>query len=169
MAIRDLIPWKRETAPARREEEQDPFAVFRDADFSRAMDRMFDDFFGARRRGLASWSQEWSGFNPKVDVTETDTEVKVAAELPGLDAEDMQVTVSHNVLSIKGEKKQEREEKGKNWYRSERSYGSFERSIPLPQGTDTEQADAAFDKGVLTITFPRTAEGRPAKIAVKTE
>ena len=115
----------------------------------------------------ASWGREWSGFDPKVDVIETEDAVKVEAELPGLAAEDVHVTVSRNVLSIKGEKKQEREEKGDNWYRAERSYGAFERAIPLPQGTDTDQADATFDKGVLTVTFCKTEEGRPARIAVK--
>ena len=168
MAIRDLIPWKREKKPARqpvvrREEEQDPFAAF-----GREMDRWFDDVW-SRPRGLASWQEAWAGFEPKVDVVETDSEVKVAAELPGLEAEDVNVAVTRNVLSIKGEKKEERETKGKNWYRSERSYGSFQRSISLPQGTDTKQAEAAFDKGVLTITFAKTAEGQPAKIAVKTK
>jgi HSP20 family protein len=162
MAIRDLIPWKRETAPARREDvEQEPFVAFRNE-----MDRMFDEFWGRRGWGLAPWRGEWSGFDPMVDVIETENEVKVEAELPGLDAEDVHVTVSHNVLSIKGEKKQEHEEKGENWYRTERSYGSFERAVTLPQGTDTEQAEAAFDKGVLTITFAKTGEGR-RKIAVK--
>jgi HSP20 family protein len=146
-----------------RREEQDPFVAF-----GREMDRWFEDFW-SRPRGLAPWGEAWAGFDPKVDVVETDTEVKVAAELPGLEAEDVHVTVTHNVLSIKGEKKQERETEGKNWYRSERSYGSFQRSIALPQGTDAEQAEAAFDRGVLTITFAKTAEGQPAKIAVKTQ
>jgi HSP20 family protein len=162
MTFRDLIPWKRETAPARREVEQDPFVAFR-----HEIDRMFDDFSGSRERGLAPWSHQWTGFEPRVDVIETDTEVKVSAELPGLAAEDVHVTVTRNVLSIKGEKRQEREQKGENWYRTERSYGSFERAISLPQGTDTEQADAAFEKGVLTITFAKTEERQAAKIAVK--
>ena len=163
MAMRDLIPWKRERTPARLEVEQDPFLSFR-----REMDRMFDDFWTGSR-SLSPWGEAWTGFDPKVDVTETDTEVKVAAELPGLQAEDVQLSVSHNVLSIKGEKRQEHEEKGKNWYRSERSYGAFERAIPLPQGTDSEHVDAAFDKGVLTVTFAKTKEGKPARITVKTQ
>ena len=162
MAIRDLIPWKRETAPARREDaEQDPFVAFR-----READRMFDDFWGPRSRGVTPWGREWTGFDPRVDVIETEDEVKVEAELPGLDAEDVHVTVSRGVLSIKGEKRQEHEESGENWTRTERSYGSFERAIALPRGTDTEQAEAAFDKGVLTITFAKTDEGK-RKIAVK--
>ena len=78
----------------------------------------------------------------------------------------MQVSVSHDVLSIVGEKKQEHEEKSENWYRSERSYGSFQRAISLPQGTDTEQVDASFQKGVLTITFAKTGEEK-RKIAFK--
>jgi HSP20 family protein len=76
------------------------------------------------------------------------------------------VTVSRNVLSIKGEKRQEHEEKGENWTRTERSYGAFERAVSLPHGTDTEQAEAAFEKGVLTITFAKTGEGKQ-RIAVK--
>jgi HSP20 family protein len=167
MALRDLIPWKREATPARRnvparDAEQDPFVAFRNE-----MDRMLDDFWGPRGRALSPWSGEWTGFDPAVDVIETEDEVKVAAELPGLDPEDVHVTVSHNVLSIKGEKKQEREEKGKNWSRTERSYGSFERAVALPQGTETEQAEATFDKGVLTVTFKKSETDR-TKIAVKT-
>jgi HSP20 family protein len=158
MAIRDLIPWRRERLPVRRE-EQDPFWSFR-----QEMDRMFDRLFEGR--ALAPWGEEWTGFAPSVDVVETDDEVKVTAELPGLAAQDVDVTVSHNTLTLKGEKKQEHEEKGENWYRTERSYGSFERAVTLPQGTDTEQAEAAFDKGVLTITFAKTGDGR-RQIAVK--
>jgi HSP20 family protein len=128
---------------------------------------MWDEFWGGRERGLAPLSGEWTGFEPKVDVTETEDEVKVAAELPGLDPENVHVTVTRNVLSIKGEKKHEQEEQGENWYRTERSYGSFERAIPLPQGTDTEQVEAAFDKGVLTVTFSKTGDTQSRKIAVK--
>ena len=162
MAIRDLIPWKRERLPVRRE-EQDPFLSFR-----QEMDRMFDKFFEGR--ALAPWGQEWTGFAPRVDVVETDEEVKVTAELPGLDAEDVDVTVSHNTLTLKGEKSQEPEEKGEGYYRSERFYGSFQRSISLPSTVETGKADAAFDKGVLTITFPKTAaETGKKNITVKTK
>ena len=169
MAIRDLIPWKRERTPARRrvgavDVQQDPFIAFRNE-----MDRVFEDFMGPRERWLAPWGREWGGFDPKVDVIETEDEVKVEAELPGLEAKDVHVTVSHNVLSIKGEKRQEHEEKGENWFRTERSYGSFERAISLPQGTDAEQVEATFDKGVLTITFAKTGEAKPARIQVKTK
>ena len=162
MAIRDLIPWRRERLPVRRE-AQDPFLSFR-----QEMDRMFDEFFEGQ--ALAPWGQEWTGFAPSVDVVETDDEVKVTAELPGLDAQDVDVTVSHNTLTLKGVKKQEHEEKGEGYYRSERSYGSFQRSIPLPGTVETDEADAAFDKGVLTITFPKAAAEKGRKqIAVKSK
>ena len=162
MAIRDLIPWRRERLPVRRE-AQDPFLSFR-----QEMDRMFDEFFEGQ--ALAPWGQEWTGFAPSVDVVETDEEVKVTAELPGLDAVDVDVTVSYNTLTLRGEKKQEHEETGEGYYRSERSYNSFERSISLPSTAETDKADAAFSKGVLTITFPKTAAKTGKKqISVKTK
>ena len=162
MAIRDLIPWRRERLPVRRE-EQDPFPSFR-----QEMDRLFDEFFEGR--ALAPWGEEWTGFAPRVDVVETDREVKVTAELPGLDAQDVDVTVSHNTLTLKGEKKQEHEERREGYYRSERSYGSFQRTIALPGNVETDKADAAFDKGVLTVTFPKTAaETGRKQIAVKSK
>ena len=166
MAIRELVPWRRERSPARQSVERDPFMALHN-DARLAFDRMWDEFWGGRERWLAPWSDAWRGFDPKVDVTETEDEVKVAAELPGLGPEDVHVTVTRNVLSIKGEKKHEQEEQGDNWYRTERSYGSFERAISLPQGTDTEQVEAAFDKGVLTVTFGKTGDVPSRKIAVK--
>ena len=161
MAIRDLIPWRRERLPVRRE-EQDPFLALR-----QEMDRMFDEF--SRGSLLAPFEGEWGVFDPRVDVVETEQEVKVTAELPGLDAKDVDLTLSHNVLTIKGEKKHEHEEKGENFYRAERSYGSFQRSVALPQGVETDEIEAAFDKGVLTVTFPKTATEETHKIAVKTQ
>ena len=159
MAIRDLIPWRRERLPVRRE-GQDPFLAVR-----QEMDRMFDEF--SRGSWLVPFDKEWAAFEPRVDVVETDQEVKVTAELPGLDAKDVDLNLSRNVLIIKGEKKHEYEEKDENYYRAERSYGSFQRSVALPQGIQADAADAAFDKGVLTVTFPKTAAEQAQKIAVK--
>ena len=118
---------------------------------------------------MAPFGKEWAAFEPRVDVVETDQEVKVTAELPGLDAQDVDLTLAHNVLTIKGEKKHEHEEKGENYYRAERSYGAFQRSVVLPQGVETDDAEAAFDKGVLTVTFPKTPVEQAKKIAVKTK
>ena len=159
MAIRDLVP-RRRGLPARQDRDQDPFVALR-----QEMDRVFETFWD--RGALSPWSQD-AAFYPQVDVFETDQEVRVEADLPGLEAQDVDLSVSRNVLSIRGEKKHEREERGETFYRSERAYGSFERSIPLPQGIDTEQVDASFEKGVLTITFPKlTAAEDKTTITVK--
>jgi HSP20 family protein len=137
--------------------------------FQQEMNRLFDDFFG--RSGLepfGGWGEGWGLFSPRVDVAETDREVVVSAELPGLDDEDIDVSLSRGMLTISGEKKQEKEKKGRNYYRVERSYGSFQRSVPLPSEVDTGKVDAVFRKGVLTITLPKTAEAKARKrIAIK--
>jgi HSP20 family protein len=162
MSIRDLVPRKRDL-PAQQDRERDPFVTWREE-----MDRMFDAFWD--RGKLAPWTRGGLDFHPQVDVIETDEEVRVEADLPGLEAQDVDLSVSRNVLSIRGEKKHEREERGETFFRSERAYGAFERSIPLPQGIDREQADATFENGVLTITFPKLAAAEDKKkITVKTE
>lgn len=127
----------------------------------REMNRMFDNFF----RGIDLWPFEGNdveikAFDPGVDVIESETEFRVKAELPGLDEKDVHVSLAQNTLTIKGEKKEETEDKGKNYYQMERHWGSFYRSIPLPAGVDATRADAAFKKGVLTVTLPKTAEAK---------
>jgi HSP20 family protein len=106
---------------------------------------------------------------PAMDIAEKDKAYQVTAELPGLDEKDIDVTVSDNVLTIKGEKKEEKEEKEKNYYLSERRYGAFQRSFDLPSGVDTAKIEAQFAKGVLTITLPKSAEAqkKQRKIDVK--
>jgi HSP20 family protein len=98
-----------------------------------------------------------------VDVTDTDKEVKVCAEIPGVDAKDIDVSVEDGRLTIKGEKKCEQEEKEKGQYRMERSYGSFERSIPLPTDVDESKAKAEFKKGVLRLTLPKRPGAPPRR------
>jgi HSP20 family protein len=165
MPISDLIPWKREKQVPVRREEENPLWAFR-----REMDRLFDDFFGAwGGRALAPFGEGWGAFSPQVDVAEMEDEIKVSAELPGLDNEDIDVSLSDDVLTISGEKKEEKEEKGKNYYRSERSYGAFRRDIPLPSQVDADKVDAVFQKGVLTITLPKTAEAKAKKVTVKAQ
>lgn len=103
-------------------------------------------------------------------MVEGDKEMKVSAELPGLDEEDVEVTLANNVLTISGEKKDEKQDRGKNYYRMERSYGSFKRSISVPLEVDTDKVEATFKQGVLTITLPKTAAAqRRKRIAVKTK
>ena len=164
MPISDLIPWKKEKQlPVRREAEH-PWS-----DFRREMNRLFDDMLGGEREGaLVPFGGEWSAFSPQVDVTETEDEIKVSAELPGLDQEDIDVSLSNGTLLIRGEKREEKEEKGESYYRSERAYGAFRRDIPLPSAVDVEQVDAVFEQGVLTVTLPKTEEARAKKVTVTT-
>jgi HSP20 family protein len=106
-----------------------------------------------------------------VDITENEKEIKLSAELPGMDEKDIDVSLQNNTLTIKGEKKEEKEDKGKDCYKMERSYGSFSRSIPVPVEVETDKVEAKFNKGVLSITLPKTAKAvaETKKIAVKVE
>jgi HSP20 family protein len=106
---------------------------------------------------------------PAIDVTEDSTAFKVTAELPGMSEKDIEVAVTGDTLTIKGEKKAEKEEQDKSYYLSERSYGVFRRSFALPEGIDTDKISAEFAKGVLMVTLPKHAEARPEakKIDVK--
>jgi HSP20 family protein len=108
---------------------------------------------------------------PAVNVSESDQEFRISAELPGMDENDIELLLSQGNLTIKGEKKQEHEDKGSGYYRLERNYGTFQRSIPLPKGVDTEQVDATFKKGVLTVTLPKIPElqSDTRKVTIKTE
>ena len=107
--------------------------------------------------------------SPAVDITEDNATYKVTAELPGLTEREIQVVVSGDTLTLKGEKRQDREQKDKNFYLSERSYGSFRRSFGVPEGVDHDNIVADFSKGVLTITMPKTAKAveQQRKIEVK--
>lgn len=171
MSITNLMPWRRkEQAPRRHgevtvnQEEEHPLTLF-----EQDMNRMFDEFFGGF--GLApAWETGWSAFSPQVDIVDNEKEIKISVELPGLDEKDIEVTLSHDMLTISGEKQQEKEDKGKNYYRMERSYGSFKRSIPIPCEVETEAIDATFKNGVLSVVLPKTAEGQcRQKITVKAE
>jgi HSP20 family protein len=154
MTIRDLVPRfgrGREGTPARRE-DADPFR-----EFQREMNRLFDDFFGDSPLAPRGDEREpaAAAFSPRVDVSETDKEVRVSAELPGMDEKDISVEMDDTAITIRGEKNEEQEEKGKNWYRREQSYGSFHRIVPLPTTVDGEKAKARYKKGLLTVTVPK--------------
>jgi HSP20 family protein len=163
MAIKNLVPFGKRSIPAKREEGS-PFALLR-----REMDSLFDNFFHGF--DFEPFEARFAAFNPKVDVTESDKEIKIAAELPGMDEKDIDVSLQNNMLTIKGEKKEEKEDKGKDYYRMERSYGSFSRTIPLPIEVETDKVEAKFKKGVLNITLPKSAKAvaETKKIAVKAE
>jgi HSP20 family protein len=147
--------------------------------FRGEMDRLFDRFasgfgFPSLRRMFdmePAWRFETPlGFAaPAIDVSEDDKAYKISAELPGIGERDIDITLAGDSLVLKGEKRQEKEEKEKNYYVSERSYGAFQRAFALPDGIDRDKIDAQFAKGVLTITLPKTADAqkKTKKIAVK--
>ena len=145
--------------------------------FRSEMDRLFDRFgsgFGfPSLRGMfdiePAWRSTFTFSSPVIDMSEDDKAYKISAELPGIDAKDIDVSVSGDTLVLKGEKRQEKEEKDTNYHFSERSYGSFQRSFQLPSSVDRDKVAADFSKGVLTITLPKTAEAQKPvkKIAVR--
>lgn len=168
MAIKKLLPtiWNREIAPAWREEERSFFPL------QREMNRIFDDFFrGWDVAPPGTGERRFGFFQPSIDVKQSDKEIAVKAELPGLDEKDIEVLLTDDALTIRGEKREEREEKGKTYYHMERSYGSFSRVIPLPAEIDQKKVRAQFKNGVLSITLQKLQEAKVMgkKIPIKTE
>lgn len=151
-------------------------------EWSRRFDSLFGRAFGltpfrsmmpqwSNRGDWSDWGSQWNSFVPAVNISESDNEYRVTAELPGMDENDVEVSLSRGSLLIRGEKKAENEDRGQGYYRMERSYGTFQRAIPLPQEVDAEKVDATFKKGLLTITLPKLpAEQTGARrISIKTE
>lgn len=126
-----------------------------------AMDRLFDDAFTRPLSLRDAWSV------PAVDMYQTDDEIVVKAALPGVKADEVQISVTGEVLTIKGEIKHEEDKKERSWHIRERRYGSFERSIILPTDVVADKAKAEFENGILTITLPKAEDVRPRTIAVK--
>jgi HSP20 family protein len=138
--------------------------------FRTEMDRLFDRFtsgFGILPFPSFRSESVFSAPFPAVDINEDEKSFKVTAELPGLTEKDVEVSLSGNTLVIKGKKEEEKEQKEKGYYLSERSYGEFQRSFILPEGVDAEKIEAGVAKGVLTVTVPKTAQAAAKKIEVK--
>src|ERR1700756_3437983 len=157
MAMRDLIPWSRGRDVTVRRGEDSPFLTLH-----REMNRLFDDVF--RGFDLAPFGSDrfFDRFDrtagwPNIEVSDTDKELKLTAELPGLEEKDVQVELANGVLAIKGEKKTETEDKDRLF--SERYYGRFERRIPV-EDIEEDKVNASFRNGVLTVTLPKTARGQ---------
>lgn len=155
MNMRDLIPWGRnaQTTPSPYREEGDPFMTLH-----REMNRLFDDVFrGLDTAPFGSFGGmgRMAGW-PSVEVIDTDKDIRVSAELPGLDEKDVEVLMSDGVLTIRGEKRSEVEDKSRAF--SERTYGRFERRIPLGWDVEEDKVNASFQNGVLTVTMPKSAK-----------
>lgn len=158
LALRNIAPWRR------RELRRTPNYAL-----DQTINRMFDDFFADFDRFGVRPFAEGTSFSPSIDLSETDSEVKVVAELPGLGENDVNVSLAHNVLTISGEKKDEHEEEKENFHLIERSYGTFKRSVALSEEIDPDGVEASFKNGVLTVVLPKTtkAQEEVKKIQVK--
>jgi len=133
------------------------------------MNRLFSDFFGATLPSLWRSSERMFNLNPAADVVETDKDIKITAEVPGLDAKDISVTIDGQYVTIKGEKKEEKKEEKNGYFRQERSYGEFQRVIALPEIANADKAEASISKGVLTVSVPKKAgsQSKERKIEIK--
>jgi len=132
-----------------------------------AMDRLFDDAFTRPFSLMREGGSNWSSL--PIDMYQTDNEVVVKAALPGIKADEVQINVTNDVLTIKGEMKHEEEQKDKSWHIREHRWGAFERSITLPTGVISDKAKADFDNGILTIILPKSEAVKPRTITVKTK
>jgi HSP20 family protein len=167
MNVRDLIPWSRDNnqAPSSyRGNEQNPFLTLH-----REMNRLFDDIFRGFEQRLPTSFGNFPAFGggwPNVEVTDKDKEILVTAELPGLEDKDIEVLLDDGVLTLRGEKRSESEDKDRQF--SERFYGRFERRIPLGYEVDESKVDAGFKNGLLRITLPKSerAQTTAKRIAI---
>jgi HSP20 family protein len=152
-----LVPWRGRLGLRHgAREEEHPLDVFH-----RDFDRLFENLWrGFELPMLGRHEMSFGTVMPRMNVTEDEDRIHVAVELPGMDEKDVEIVLSDNVLTIKGEKKVETEETEKPYAYMERSYGSFRRSIPLDVEIVTDKVEATFEKGVLTIDLPKTAEAK---------
>ena len=130
------------------------------------MNRLFDDFFG-RPVMRREWTE--AAWCPCVDVSETKDNVIINTEIPGMSKDDVKVSIQDNVLTLSGEKKQQKEEKDANYHRMERSHGSFSRSFTLPTTVQADKVKAAYRDGILRITLPKSEEVKPKQIPITVE
>ena len=170
MTLKEIVPWR--WGGLRRWDDEDrPFESFlKEMDsLHRDMDRLFEDFWkGSGRLSMMTtpWQPmtrspwEHSEVMPRIDETEDEKAFHIRVELPGMDQDDVDITLSNNVLTIRGEKKREEEEKGKDFYRKERSFGTFRRSLPVPSEVDEKGIEASFKKGILYVELPKTEAAR---------
>ena len=165
MQIKDLLPWARKgEAPEGKPAETNAIAALQ-----REMNQVFENFWSRFGKSFGALDWPWGQSEAKSDVVQTDNAVEISIELPGMEMKDVEVSVGDDVLTVKGEKRIERQEEKKGYYLSERSYGAIYRAIPLPPGVDGSKAEATFRNGVLTIRLPQTpeAQAKVRRIEVK--
>src|SRR5919109_1365887 len=130
--------------------------------FSQEVNRLFNTLFDLSDSGVQRWV-------PPMDLTEAEDHFVLHADLPGLAEDEVAIEVQDNTLTISGERKSEHEERQRGWYRLERSFGRFSRSLTLPEGVDTDAISAEFDKGVLEVHIPKPEERKPRRVAIKAQ
>jgi HSP20 family protein len=157
MNLRSLVPSGNGGSAAR---QGSPVSLF--GSLYRDIDRLFDEFARAPLAGQAQVN-----LVPSIDVSETDREIVVSAEMPGLERGDVDISIEDDVLTIRGEKNIEQEKDDKNYHVSERSYGVFYRALQLPPGVDTSKIQASMSNGVLKVTIPKPAKSQPQRIEVQ--
>ncbi len=152
MNIKSLIPWSRRNVPVMREQENPFYSL------QRSINQVFDNFLDGFDFSPFGFESSMTSFRPRLDVSETDSDFRITVELPGMDEKDVEVSLVNNHLTLRGEKKAEKEDKQRDYYSLERSYGLFERTVPVPEGVDLDKVEASFRKGILTVTLPKSAE-----------
>jgi HSP20 family protein len=150
MAEKELTPWR-------------PFGEL--SSLRREMDRLWDGFFGERPLARV-WEREWI---PSLDVSETKENFVVKAEVPGIDAKDINISLTGDVLTIKGEKKHEKEEKEEDYHLVERGYGVFSRSVRLPAEVESAKIKASYKNGILKVTLPKSEKVKAKEVKIKVE
>ncbi len=166
MLIGNLIPWRHKMSEAERDNgsTENPLARFHTE-----IDRLFDRFFSEPFSGTR-WMPEGSlwatTFSPSLDLSETENEITVRAEVPGVDPKELDISVSGDVLTISGEKREQTEERAEGYYHSERRFGSFRRSVALPASVNRDKIAAEYDRGVLTVKLPKSEKAAGRRIPV---
>ncbi len=160
--VKNLIPGKRkkEQVPVHVRHPHKDYRHYPVMDPFGISDSFFDDFFDplpARPGRISPWGSTLAGW-PSVNMDETGDKIRITAELPGVEKENIDISLSGNSITLKGEKRDQEEKKGRNYYRLERYYGSFNRTLELPCEVDADKIDASFKKGVLTVNLPKTSE-----------
>lgn len=156
MQIKDLIPWGRDKETSRTSDSGQSSNPL--VSLQRDINHVFEDFWRKVENGWNGGDTVVGMYGPNTDITDTDTSVDVSVELPGMTENDIEISMSGNAMTIRGEKKIEHEEERKGIYMSERHYGAFYRTVPLPAGVDPDKAEAQFKNGVLTVSLPKTKE-----------
>jgi HSP20 family protein len=162
MAIGDMVPWQWGGFRRGRDEGRSVGVLRSEMDaLHREMERLFEGIWSGGAGG-SRLMEGWAGdaVTPRLDITEDEKGIQVHVDLPGMDEKDVEVTLADDVLTIRGEKKVEKERKEEDYYRRERSYGSFCRRIEIPAAIDTAKVEASFKKGVLAIQLPKSKEAQ---------